>query len=91
VWNGIIWIHKQSKNPKTMPSGKKIMGTVFWDAEGCILIEFLKPGKNINAAYYGQTLLKLCRPSHNKCPARKVIQQYDDALPHTVHLILEKI
>jgi len=38
-----------------MPSAK-VMGTVFWDAEGCILIEFLEPGKNINAAHYVQTL-----------------------------------
>ena len=44
------------KIPKTMPSAKKIMGTVFWDAEGCILIEFLEPGKTINPARYVQTL-----------------------------------
>jgi len=35
-----------------MPSAKKIIGTVFWDEEGCILIEFLEPGKAINAAHY---------------------------------------
>ena len=44
------------KKPKTMPSAKKIMGTVFWDAEGCVLIEFLEPGKTINASHYVQTL-----------------------------------
>jgi hypothetical protein len=38
-------------NPKTMPSAKKIMGTVFWDAEGCVMIEFLEPEKTINVAY----------------------------------------
>ena len=35
------WHHLDAttkKKPKTMPSAKKIMGTVFWDAEGCILI-----------------------------------------------------
>jgi hypothetical protein len=33
------------------------MGTVLWEAEGCILIEFLEPGKTINSARYVQTLL----------------------------------
>ena len=35
------WHHLDSpakKKPKTMPSAKKIMGTVFRDAEGCFLI-----------------------------------------------------
>ena len=43
------WHHLDSptkKKPKTMPSAKKIMGTTSWDADGCILIEFLEPGKN---------------------------------------------
>jgi len=56
-----------------MPSAKKITGTVFWDAEGCILIEFLGPGKHINAARYFQTLFKLRRALRNKRPGRKVI------------------
>jgi len=44
------WHHLDSptkEKPKTMPSAKKIMGTLFWDAEGCILIELLEPGKTI--------------------------------------------
>jgi hypothetical protein len=39
-----------------MPSAKKIIGTVFCGAEGSILIEFLEPGKTINAAHCVQTL-----------------------------------
>jgi len=90
VWNGIIWIHQQKK-PKTLPSAKKIMDTVFWDAEGCILIEFLEPGKTINTAHYVQTLLKLRRALRDKRPGRKVILQHDNAWPHTARLTLEKI
>ena len=74
-----------------MPSTKKIMGTVFWDAEWCILIEFLEPGKTINAARYVQTLLKLRHALHDKRPGRKVILQHDSAWPHTAVLTLEKI
>ena len=76
---------------KTMPSAKKIMGTVFWDAEGCILIEFLEPGKTINAARYVQTLLKFQCALRDKCSGRKVILQHDNAQPHTALSTLEKI
>ena len=88
------WHHLDSptkKKPKTMPSAKKIMDTIFWDAKGCILIEFLEPGKTINAARYLQTLLKLRRALRYKCPGRKVILQHDNARPHTTLLTLEKI
>jgi len=91
VWNGIIWIHQQKKKPKTMPSAKKIMGTVFWDAEECILIEFLESRKTINAAHYVQTLLKLRCALCDKCPGRKVILRHNNARPHTALLTLEKI
>ena len=89
------WHHLDSptkKKPKTMPSAKKITGTIFWDAEGCIFIEFLEPGKTIIAARYVQTLLKLRRALRDKCPRRKVIlQEHDNAQPHTARLTLEKI
>ena len=88
------WHHLDSptrKKPKTMPSAKNIMGTVFWDAEGSILIEFLEPGKTINASYYVQTLRKLCRALRDKRPGRKVILQHNNARPHTAHLTLEKL
>ena len=74
-----------------MPSAKKIMGTVFWDTEGCILIEFLEPGKTISAAHYVHTILKLRRALRDKRPGRKVILQHDNALSHTARLTLEKI
>jgi hypothetical protein len=37
------------------------MRTVFWDSEGCILVEFLEKGETINAARYVQTLNKFRR------------------------------
>ena len=88
------WHHLDSptkKKPKTMASAKKIMGTVFWDSEGCILIEFLEPGTTINASHYVQTLSKLRRALRDKRPGRKVILQHDNARPHTARLTLEKI
>jgi len=88
------WHHLDSptkKKPKTVSSAQKIMGTIFWDAEGCILIEFLETGKTINAARYVQTLLKLHRALWDKCPGRKIIVQHDHVRPHTACLTLEKI
>jgi histone-lysine N-methyltransferase SETMAR len=88
------WYHLGSptkKEPKTVPSAKKIMGTVYWDAEGCILIEYLEPGRTINAAHYVQTLPKLRRALRDKRPRRKVILQHDNTQPHTAYLTSEKI
>jgi len=93
-WQSKEYHHLDSptkKKPKTMPSAKKIMGTVFWDTEGCILIEFLEPGKTINAARYVQTLLKLHRAWRDKHPGKKVILQHNNARPHNALLTLEKI
>ena len=58
------WRHLHSpskKKAKTVPSAAKVKGTVFWDAEGLILAEFLEPGQTITAARYVQTLHKLRR------------------------------
>jgi hypothetical protein len=44
------------------------MGTVFWDSEGCILVDFLEKGKTINAARYVQTLKELRRALLEKRP-----------------------
>jgi histone-lysine N-methyltransferase SETMAR len=59
--------------------------------EWCNLIEFLEPGKTINAIHYVQILLKLCCALRDKCPRREVILQHDNTRPHTAHLTLEKI
>lgn len=65
------WHHLHSpskKKAKTVPSAAKVMGTVFWDAEGLILAEFLERGQTITAARYVQTLHKLRRALRDKRP-----------------------
>ncbi|PNF43968.1 hypothetical protein B7P43_G00913 [Cryptotermes secundus] len=47
-WPSTEWHHLNSpskEKAKTVPSAEKVMGTVFWDAEGFILAKFLEPGK----------------------------------------------
>jgi len=65
-------------------------GTVFWDAEGLILAEFLERGQNITAARYVQSLHKLHRALRDKRPGRNIIL-HNNARPHAARLTSEAI
>lgn len=43
-------VKKKHKKPKTNPQASKTTLTIFWDAEGCLLVGFLPHGETINAA-----------------------------------------
>jgi hypothetical protein len=69
----------QKNKWQTIPSASKTTGTVFWDGEGWTLVEFLPPGKTINAAHYLQMLQK--RHHHalcDKCPEKEKITLQQD-------------
>jgi len=88
------WHHLHSpskKKAKTVPSAAKVMGTVFWDAEGLILVEFLEPGQTITAACYVQTLHKLRRALGDKHLGQNIIILHDNVRPHTARLTSEAI
>jgi len=88
------WHHLHSsskKKAKTVPSAAKVMGTVFWDAEGLILAKFLEPGQTITAARYVQTPHKLRRALRDKRPGRNIIILRDNTRPHAAHLTSEAI
>jgi len=88
------WRHLHSPSKKkanTVPSAAKVMGTVFWDAEGLILAEFLEPGQTITAVRYVQTLHKLRRALRDERPGRNIIILHDNARPHTARLTSEAI
>ena len=67
-----------------MPSVAKVMGKIFWDAEGLILAEFLERGQIITAARYVQTLHKVLRTLRDTRPRRNIIILHDNARPHAV-------
>jgi hypothetical protein len=72
------WHHTTSpkkKKMKTVLLFNKVMGTDFWDSEGCILVDFLEKGYVINAACCVQTLNKLCQVLHEKCPKKNTTMQ----------------
>ena len=56
------WKHPGSPPPKkakTVPSAGKVMATVFWDADGILLIDYLQNRQMINSTYYASLLTQL--------------------------------
>ena len=56
------WKHPGSPPPKkakTVPSAGKIMASLFWDADGILLIDYLQKGQTINGTYYTSLLTQL--------------------------------
>ena len=83
------WRHTTSPKPKKFKlqkSAGKIMATVFWDAQGLLLVDFLSKGKTINSEAYIETLKKLrarIRRARPQLEMKKVFLQHGNALPHT--------
>ena len=53
------WVGPGSRRPKkfkTQPSAGKVMATVFWDAEGVIMLNFLPKRSTITGGYYANLL-----------------------------------
>ena len=56
------WKHPVSSLPKkakTVPSAGKVMASVFWDADGILLIDYLQKGQTINGTCYASLLTQL--------------------------------
>ena len=59
-WVG--WVVPGSQRPKkfkTQPSAGKVMATVFWDARGVIMLDFLPKRSTITGVYYANLLDQL--------------------------------
>ena len=64
------WKHPGSPPPKkakTVPSAGKVMPSVFWDADGILLIDYLQKGQTINGTYYASFLMQLREKIKIKC------------------------
>ena len=56
------WVGPGSSRPKkfkTQPSAGKVMATVFWDAKGIIILDFLPKRSTITGVYYANLLDQL--------------------------------
>ncbi|GBM10033.1 Histone-lysine N-methyltransferase SETMAR [Araneus ventricosus] len=65
---------------------RKLMVTVFWDAQEILLIEFMTRGTTINSEVYCHTLKELQRAIQKKCRgllSSGVVLLHDNARPQT--------
>lgn len=95
----MAWTPPGEKAPQKAKRGLsagKIMATVFWDAKGVLLVEYLPRGQTINAERYSETLLKLKTRIKRKRPGLltdQVLLMHDNARPHsaaTTQTLLQK-
>lgn len=73
------------KQPKWSKSSKKVMASVFWDAKGILLIDYLQTGKTIVGEYYSNLLDKLNTKIKEKRPGlkkKKILFHQDNAPAH---------
>ena len=67
------WKHSISPTPKKAKlvsfAGKK-MASVFWDAKGIVLIDYLQKGETINGKYYAELLRELRQAIKSQRPGK---------------------
>lgn len=91
------WKHRDSPPPKkakTTASAGKIMASVFWDAKGIIMIDYLPKGKTITGEYYANLLDQLKQNIAKKRPGldkKKIIFHHDNAPAHSSRIVASKI
>ena len=70
---------------RTQPSAGKILASVFWDAEGVILLDFLPKGQTITGVYYTDLVRRLRNilpETRRGLIARQPLFLQDNAPPH---------
>ncbi len=80
------------KKAKVGHSANKIMVTVFWDAEGVLLIEYHSKGRIVNQQTYQATFKKLraaIRQLHSGLQDDKIFLTHDNARQHMAASVQE--
>ncbi len=85
-----VWLLTSAPRPKKalqIPGNKKSMLTLFCDAKGVLLIDWLELKEKVDSARYIQTLSKLKEAIRQKQPElwadRSFLLHHDNASPHT--------
>ena len=82
------WKYSTSPAPtkaKVVSSAGKVMASIFWDAKGIVLINYLQKGKTINGEYYAKLLRELQQAIKPKRPGKLtkgVLLHQDNAPAH---------
>ena len=82
------------KKFKTQPSAGKVMATVFWDAEGVIMLDVLPKRSTITGVYYANLLDQLRTAIREKCwgkLSKGVLLQQDNAKVHTCKVAIDAV
>ena len=91
------WVGPGSPRPKKFkmqPSDGKVMSTVFSDAEGIIMFDFLPKRSTITEVYYANLLDQLRAAIHEKCQgklSKGVLLQQDNARVHTCKVAMDAV
>ena len=86
----------QRKRKYVTLSFNKVMVTVFWDARGIVIIDYLEKGKTITITgeFYAALLQRLSEKIKEKRPhlaKKKVLFHHDNAPAHTSTIAMSKI
>jgi histone-lysine N-methyltransferase SETMAR len=83
------WLPRGSSGPtkvKAERSVKKVLATIFWDAKGIILVDFLEGQKTVTGIYYQDVLRKLHAALVKKRPGKihqRILFHHDNAPAHS--------
>ena len=91
------WVGPGSPRPKklkTQPSADKVMATVFWDAQGVIMLDFLVKKSTITGAYYANLLGQLrtaIREKRRGKLSKGILLEQDNARVHTCKIAMDAV
>ena len=90
------WVGPESPRPKnkTQPSAGKVMATVFWDAKGVIMLDFLPKRSTITGVYYANLLDHLrtaIRQKRRGKLSKGVLPQQDNARVPTCKVAMDAV
>lgn len=91
------WKHPESPREvkfRKMSSAGKVMASVFWDAKGVLMVDYLERGKTITGAYYAGLLHKLrdaIKEKRRGKLSKKIIFHQDNAPAHTSNVAMAAI
>ena len=88
------WVGPGSPKPKkfkTQPSAGKVMATIFWDAQGVIMLDFLAKKSTITGMYYAAQPRTAIREKRQGKLSKGILLQQDNARVHTCKTALDAV